>query len=124
MANAQKPTQQMRHMELKYFVILQWTDDEFIDFMKTPTKNIHTKSLSKATDIIKFYEHMNVPMGKQKPQYTNTELTRIIHYICTGDDFQYSPSHNFLFDLITNSHGYVSIKNILDSSSLEKLHQS
>ena len=80
MTNAQKPTWRMHHIKLKYFVILQWTNVKFIDFMETPTKNIHSDSLSKVTDRTKFYKHINVLMGRQKPQYTNTEQTKIPLY--------------------------------------------
>ena len=116
MANAQKPTHRMRHVEIKIFVFLQWSNDDLINFMETPTKNIHSDSLSKVTDRTKFYEHMDVLIGRQKPQYTNTEQTKIIHYICTGGDLKYSPTHNSLYDLVTNSHEYVSTKSIFFST--------
>ena len=74
--------------------------------METPTKNMHSDSLSKVTDQTKFYEHMDVLMGQRKPQYTNTKQPKIIHYICTAGDIQYPPTHNSLYDLVTNSHKY------------------
>ena len=82
MAKAQKPTRRTCHVELKHFVILQWTDDEYIDFLETPTKNMTSDSLSKSTDRTKFYEHMDVLMGRRKPQYTETEKGKIVHYMC------------------------------------------
>ena len=107
MANAHKPTRRTRHVEVKNFVILQWTDDDYIDFVETPTRNMHSNSLSKVTDRTKFYEHMDVLMGRRKPQYTNTEQPNIIHYICASGDIQYEPTHNSLYDLVTNSHEYI-----------------
>jgi hypothetical protein len=35
LANAQQPTKRTRHVEMKHFIILQWTDDKFIDFVDT-----------------------------------------------------------------------------------------
>ena len=67
MANAQKPTRRTRHVEIKNFIILQWTDDVYISFMETLTRNMHSDSLSKVTDRTKFYEHMDVLMGQRKP---------------------------------------------------------
>ena len=37
LANAHQPTRRMRHVEMKHFIILQWTDDKFIDFVDTST---------------------------------------------------------------------------------------
>ena len=102
MAKAQKPTRRTRHVELKHFVILQWADDEYIDFLETPTKNMHSDSLSKSTDRTKFYEHMDVLMGRRKPQYTETtEKGRIVHYICVNGTEINPLSHNPLYDLVT-----------------------
>ena len=84
--------------------------------METPTRNMHSNSLSKVNDRTKFYEHMDVLMGQRKPQYTDTEQPKIIHYICTAGDIQYPPTHNSLYDLVTNSHEYVSTKSIFFST--------
>ena len=35
LANTQKPTRRCRHVEMKNFVILQWTDNDFINFVET-----------------------------------------------------------------------------------------
>jgi hypothetical protein len=37
LANAHQPTRRMRHVEMKHFIIVQWTDDKFIDFVDTST---------------------------------------------------------------------------------------
>ena len=49
MANDQKPTRRTRHVEMKHFVILQWTDDKFINFIDTKTDENYSDSLSKPT---------------------------------------------------------------------------
>ena len=62
MANSQKPTRRTQHVEVKNFIILQWTEDDYINFMEAPTRNMHSDSLSKVTDRTKFYEHVDVLM--------------------------------------------------------------
>ena len=102
MAKAQKPTRRTRHIELKHFVILQSTDNKYIAFLETPTKNMHSDSLSKLTDRKKFYKHMDMFMGRRKPQYTKDENIRIIHYICINRTTQNPIAHNPLYDLVAN----------------------
>jgi hypothetical protein len=48
---------------MKHFVILQWTDDKFIDFVDTSTDENYSDSLSKPTGRTKFYEHTDVFVG-------------------------------------------------------------
>ena len=106
MANAQKPTHRICHVEMKHFVIIQWTDDEFINFFKTKTQNQATVSLSKPTDCTKFYEHMDVHMGQSKPKFTG-EPTTIVHYIQhQGVDVKPSPYLNPLYDFTQTNHEF------------------
>ena len=105
-ANAHKPTRRTRHVDMRAFVILQWTDDEFINFVQTPTKNQTSDSLSKATDRVKFYEHMDVMMGRRKPHYVD-QPTKIIHFISRlGNDPYFTPWDNPLYELTTSQHHY------------------
>ena len=122
MANAQKPTRRTRHVKMKHFIILQWTDNKFIDFFKTKTQNQVTDSLSKPTDQTKFYEHMDVLMGQRKPKFTdepngelndelngepNNEPTTIVHYIQRqGGDVKTSPYINPLYNLTNSTHTF------------------
>ena len=69
MANSQRPTKRTRHVDMKQFVILEWTEEEHIMFQDVPTANNPSDSLSKQTGRIKFYEHMDVLMGRQCPTY-------------------------------------------------------
>jgi hypothetical protein len=65
LANAHQPTRRTRHVEMEHFIILQWTDDKFIDFVNTSTDENYSDSLSKSTGRTKFYEHTDV-FGKTK----------------------------------------------------------
>ena len=95
---------------MKHFIILQWTDDKFINFVETKTQNQATDSLSKPTDRTKFYEHMNVLMGRRKPQFAdkpNNKLTTMVHYIQRqGGDVKTSSYINPLYDLTNSTHKY------------------
>ena len=46
MANVHHPTRRTRHVEMKHFVILQSTDDEFINFVETRSDENYSDSLS------------------------------------------------------------------------------
>ena len=87
MANAQQPTRRTRHVEMKHFVILQWTDDKFINFIDTKTDENYSDTLSKPTARTKFYEHTDIFMGRRRPAYTddtdpNTNSRKgIVHYL-------------------------------------------
>ena len=38
MANAQQPTKHTRHVDMKYFAILHWTEDELIEYTDVRTQ--------------------------------------------------------------------------------------
>ena len=86
LANSQQPTRQTRHVEMKHFVILQQTDDKFINFIDTKTDENYSDSLSKPTAQTKFYEHTDIFMGRCRPAYTDTiqhpnQQKGIVHYL-------------------------------------------
>ena len=62
-----------RHVEQKFFVVLQWTDEEYLTFIKTPLDQNYSDSLSKQTTQSKFYEHTDIFMGKRQPAYTSIQ---------------------------------------------------
>ena len=72
MANSQKPTKRTRHVDMKQFVILEWTEEEQIVFKDVPTSINPSDSLSKQTGRIKFHEHMDILMGRKCPTYAQS----------------------------------------------------
>jgi hypothetical protein len=72
LTNAQQPTRQTRHIDMRDFCILQWTKEELILYTDVPSANNVSDSLSKPTGRIKFYEHMDILMGRQKPAYVQS----------------------------------------------------
>jgi len=58
MAQAHQPTRRSRHVEMKHFAILQWTDDEFLKYCQSRSDESYSYTLSKPTGRTKFYEHI------------------------------------------------------------------
>ena len=56
---------------MKHFVILQWTDDKFVNFIDTKTDDHYNDFLSKPTSQTKFCEHTDIFMRCRQPAYTN-----------------------------------------------------
>jgi hypothetical protein len=69
LTNAQQPSRRTRHIDMRDFCILQWTEEELIIFTDIPTAYNVSDSISKPTGRTKFYEHMDIMMGRRKPTY-------------------------------------------------------
>ena len=113
MANAQQPTCRTRHVEMKHFVILQWTDDKFINFIDTKTDENYSDSLSKPTARTKFYEHTDIFMGRRRPAYadeyiyspTTYSQKGIVHYL-SDSTYRTNPIVSLLrYDSLIDSAG-------------------
>ena len=71
---------------MKHFVILQWTDNKFINFIDSKTNENYIDSLSKPRARTKIYEHTDIFMGRRRPAYTDTtqrpnQQKGIVHYL-------------------------------------------
>ena len=78
MAQALKPTRRTRHVEAKYFAILDWVQTDQIEITKINTADNASDVLTKATGKILFYRHNATIMGKRVPSY-------VLHTAeCTG----------------------------------------
>ena len=53
------------------YTTLQWTDDEFINFVETRSDENYSDSLSTPTGRTTFYKHSIVFMGHIQPEYTS-----------------------------------------------------
>jgi hypothetical protein len=60
---------------MKDFCILQWTEEEQINYKDVATALNVSDSLSKPTGRIKFHEHMDIMMGRRKPIYVHSTTT-------------------------------------------------
>ena len=75
--NAQQPSRRTHHVEIKEFAAQHWVEDEQIVYKDVITTHNPSDSLSKATSCIKFWEHYDVLMGRQIPQYAYSALTAL-----------------------------------------------
>ena len=69
--NAQQPTRRTRHIDMKDFVIMQWTEEERIIYKDVKSQHNPSDTISKQTGRTKFYEHRDILMGHHRPKYTN-----------------------------------------------------
>jgi hypothetical protein len=63
LSNAQQPTRRTQHVNMKHFVILQWTEEEQITYSDVSTNDNSSNLLTKPTGRVKFYKHNNIMMG-------------------------------------------------------------
>jgi hypothetical protein len=70
MANAQKPTQRTQHMDIKYFALCNWVEQDLLILDQIDTKinlaNPFTKALERAT----FHRHVEFIIGRVPPWYS------------------------------------------------------
>ena len=55
---------------MKQFVILQWSEEDLISFTDCPSALLTADSMTKQTGRTKFYEHMDIIMGRRRPLYS------------------------------------------------------
>jgi hypothetical protein len=68
MATAQQPTRRTRHIVMKQFVILQWSEEDLISFADCPSALLTADSITKQNGRTKSHEHMDVIMGQRRPK--------------------------------------------------------
>jgi hypothetical protein len=69
MVDAQAPTRRTRHVDIRYFALLQWSDTGQIKATAIPTASNISDSMTKPTGRIKFHQHADLFMGRVPPQY-------------------------------------------------------
>ena len=72
MTQALKPTKRTRHVETRYFAILEWSQTEQICIKKIDTADNASDNLTKANGRILFHRHADSILGKRKPLYVST----------------------------------------------------
>ena len=71
MTQALKPTKRTRHVETRYFAILEWTKTEQIRIRKIDTSDNVSDNLTKPNGRVLFYRHADTMLGKRKPLYVS-----------------------------------------------------
>ena len=69
MTQALKPTKRTRHVETRYFAILNWVQTDQLQISKIDTSDNASDVLTKATGRLLFYRHNATLMGHRRPQY-------------------------------------------------------
>jgi hypothetical protein len=79
MASAQQPTRRTRHIDMKQFlVILQWSEEDLISFTDCPSALLLiADSMTKQNGRTKYYEHMDIIMGRRRPNFSQDDPTGI-----------------------------------------------
>ena len=69
MANAQQPTKNSRHMDIKTFMLQQWVEEDTIILERIDTQDNFADAMTKATGKSLYNRHMNYILGKHRPSY-------------------------------------------------------
>ena len=72
MTQALKPTKRTRHVETRYFAILEWSQTDQIQIKKIDTADNASDNLTKANGRILFYRHSDTLLGKRRPLYLSS----------------------------------------------------
>ena len=69
MVEAQAPARRTRHVDIRYFALLHWSDTGQVKATSIPTATNISDSMTKPTGRIKFHQHADLFMGRLPPQY-------------------------------------------------------
>ena len=68
MVDAGAPTKRTRHVDIRYFVLLEWSESGQIKAEAISTDMNISDSMTKATGQIKFHQHVDLYMGRTPPR--------------------------------------------------------
>ena len=74
MVTAGAPTKRTRHVDIRYFALLEWADTGQLKAESVPTAHNISDSMTKATGRVKFHQHADLYMGRQPPRYVPPPL--------------------------------------------------
>ena len=69
MIKSQAPTKRTRHVDIKLFALLQWSESQQQRAVPIPTAQNLSDSMTKPTGRIKFHQHADIYMGCIPPSY-------------------------------------------------------
>ncbi len=79
--NAQKPTTCTRHMDIKYFSICEWVDQNLMHLEQIDTKVNMSDHLTKSFSRALFHRHANFLLGHVPPTYSPVHQSILGTYI-------------------------------------------
>ena len=71
MVDAEAPTKRTRHVDIRYFALLEWSESGQLKAEAIPTDANISDSMTKATGRIKFHQHADIYMGRDRPVYAS-----------------------------------------------------
>ena len=71
MANAQKPTAWVRHMDIKYRVLAEWVNRDLVRLERVDTSQNWADHFTKQLGPLLFRRHIDYIMGHVPPQYSS-----------------------------------------------------
>ena len=71
MMQALKPMKRTRHVDTKYFAILNWVQTDQLEIKKIDTSDNAADVLTKALGRILFYRHMDTILGRHIPDFSD-----------------------------------------------------
>ena len=79
MVSAQAPTKRTRHVDIRYFALLDWSTTKRLMAVNIPTDKNPSDAFTKAVGRTKFHQHADSYMGRIPPTYTtcNTTLAHV-----------------------------------------------
>ena len=72
MATAGQPTKRTRHMDIKYFALQNWIDEDLIALKHIATHDNESDAMTKNLGRTLFYRHIDYIMGKTLPTYVKS----------------------------------------------------
>ena len=66
MGNACKPTRRTHHLDIRYFALTEWTDQDLIILKPISTSNNNSEALTKALGRQLFTRHKSTLLGHRK----------------------------------------------------------
>jgi hypothetical protein len=69
MANAQKPTPRTQHMDIKYFALCNWIEQDLLILDQIDTKINLANPFTKALERAAFHRHVDFILGHVPPRY-------------------------------------------------------
>ena len=73
MENSGKPTKRTRHIDIKFFAIQDWVDQDLIVLKRIDTSDNEADALTKSVGRTLFYRHNDYIMGRTKPDYVRMD---------------------------------------------------
>ena len=69
MGNARQPTRRTRHMDVKYFALQDWIDQDLVLLHDIESANNISDAFTKQLGRNLFYAHFDIIMGRKPPLY-------------------------------------------------------